>query len=381
MPELSVVHMESPTTAGSAEPNLFTSSDGRVILSWIARAETGAAALRFSTFEDGSWSQPRDIVSATDLFVNWADFPSVIELGDGRLLAHWLQRNGTATYAYEVRLAESRDNGETWSESTTPHVPGIEAEHGFVSMLPAGDSDAGILFLNGGAGQVYNTGPQMHLAYATWGSDGSVTSHTIVDERVCDCCQTALAITPSGPVAAYRDRTESEYRDISIVRLVNGTWTEPKSLHADGWNVTFCPVNGPSLSSTGDTVAAAWFTAANDSARVQIAFSEDAAENFGAPIRIDDGNPIGRVDIELLNGRTAFVSWLEQVSETEAETRGRIVLSNGTMGASIVVSSTPATRRSGFPRVTRVREGLLAAWTVPGESDSIKTAIIRTDWK
>ena len=48
-----------------------------------------------------------------DWFVNWADVPSVVRLANGTLAGHWLQKSGADTYAYDVRLAYSHDDGKT----------------------------------------------------------------------------------------------------------------------------------------------------------------------------------------------------------------------------------------------------------------------------
>ena len=116
----------SPTGPDAAEPFVALAPDGRVVMSWLERAADSSVALRFAMLDSSRqvWSEPREILRRTDLFVNWADFPSVVPLADGRLLAHWLQRNGSGRYAYDVRLSESRDGGATWSESALPHAPG-----------------------------------------------------------------------------------------------------------------------------------------------------------------------------------------------------------------------------------------------------------------
>ena len=50
-------------------------------------------------------------------------------------------------------------------------------------------------------------------------ADGRVAHEVQVDDRVCDCCQTACAVLDDGTVViAYRDRSEDERRDISIRR-------------------------------------------------------------------------------------------------------------------------------------------------------------------
>lgn len=370
----------SPTAPGAAEPNLAVTADGRAVLSWLAPATDSTTALHFAVRgADGAWGEPSEVIRRTDLFVNWADFPSVVPLVDGRLLAHWLQRNGEGRYAYDVRLAESRDGGVTWGERVTPHTPGIEAEHGFAALLATADSGAAMVFLDGGAGTEDAHGKAMHLAYATWGSEGGVTSRAVLDHRVCDCCQTGIAMTARGPVAVYRDRGEDEVRDMSVVRLVDGAWTEPRTIHADGWKIDFCPVNGPSISAVDDTVAIAWFAAPGDSARVQVVFSTDGGATFGRPIRVDGGQPTGRVDIELLDGGAALVSFVERTGGDAAEVWARVVRRDGTADPHIVVSTSQATRSSGFPRMVRTADGVLMAWTMPGAPSAVRTAVVRVE--
>jgi hypothetical protein len=375
----------SPTGSGASTPNFHSTADGRVVMSWIEKSSDSTHRLLVSLRgTDGAWSTPRTIVDRNDLFVNWADFPSVVMLFDGRLLAHWLQRNGTGRYSYEVRLSESRDEGATWSESTTPHAAGIPAEHGFVSILPTDDANARIFFLDGGAGLASappapagheeHVGPPMHLSTNAW-TGMTLASKVVLDTRVCDCCQTASAMTSQGPVMIYRDRSEAEIRDISIIREVNGAWTEPARVHADDWTVNYCPVNGPAIVADGDFVAVAWFTGARDTARVQVAFSTDAGATFGTPTRVDEGTPSGRVGIQRL-GNDVLVSWLENVSTDTALVKVRRVKRDGAAGDAITVSSTSAARRSGFPRITPVGEGALLAWVLPGEPSVVKLAML-----
>jgi hypothetical protein len=385
-PVLTVVPATSPAGPGAAEPNLFTAHDGRVVLSWLEPVEGRTYALRFSIRgNDGAWSAPREVMRRDDLFVNWADFPSVVMLRDGRLLAHWLQRNGSATYAYEVRLSESRDDGATWSESLTPHRAGIQAEHGFVSILPTADG-AQIYFLDGGAGKLAGAaaeggdhGHAIPMSFSTnvWTGSTQESTKTILDTRVCDCCATASAMTSRGPIAIFRDRSETtpEIRDISVTRLVDGAWTTPVPVHNDGWEVNYCPVNGPAIVASGDTVAVAWFTAARDTARVNVAFSTDAGATFSAPVRVDDGTPAGRVGLQWMDG-AAYVSWLERGASDTAYVKLRRVDRDGAIGAALVVSESKGARSSGFPRLTRAGDGFVMAWTMPGTPSEVRVSTI-----
>lgn len=392
-PEALTVHpLASPAGSGAAEPFVASGPDGSITLSWLERAADSTVALRLSRLQDdGSWSTPTEVVRRNDLFVNWADFPSVVPLGEGRLLAHWLQRSGGGRYAYDVHLAESRDGGASWGPSALPHMAGVPAEHGFVTILAAGDGSANVVLLDGTAGALANEeirrrtgkapeeghGGAMQLGTATW-AEGHVTTTRIIDPRTCDCCQTTSVMTTKGPVVIYRDRSDDEVRDMSVVRHVDGEWTAPAPLHRDGWRIDYCPVNGPSASAIGDTVAAVWFTAAQDTARVRIAFSTDAGATFGAPVRLDDGNPTGRVDVELLSADAALVSWIERVGGDSAQVRARIVRRDGRVEPHVVVSPSSGTRSSGFPRMARTSDGAILAWTIPGTPSTVKVARVRT---
>ena len=183
-----------------------------------------------------------------------------------------------------------------------------------------------------------------------------------MDLRVCECCPTTAAVTSEGPIAAFRNRTEDEVRDIHVSRLENGKWTEPRPVHEDGWKINACPVNGPMLSARGPSVALAWFTAKNDQGRAYVAFSQDAGRTFGAPIRIDDAGALGRVDVELTPDGSAIASWIE-FAEQRAQFRVRRIDPSGARSPSVTVSNLTGGRASGYPRLESSGDELVVAWT------------------
>lgn len=364
--EVRVTPVPAPTGEGAAEPNLFTDGEG-VLLSWLQPEGSGSHSLRVAALQaDGSFGPARTVVTRDDLFVNWADFPSVIRLADGRLAAHWLQRGEAGGYDYGVRVALSGDDGESWSEPWTPHEDGTPTEHGFVSMVPLDGGELGLLWLDGRRYVDSPAGPateEMTLRSRVLGADGTPGPELLVDDRVCDCCQTSMARTSEGWVAVYRDRAGDEVRDIFAARWVNGTWAEGRPVHRDGWVIDACPVNGPQVDASGDHVAVAWFTAAANVPRVDVAFSDDAGAIFSEPVRVDDGNPVGRVDVVLEPSGAALVTWLERTAEG-AEVRMRRVTPGDGAGPSVLVAATSAARSAGFPRMVPLAGGdVLAAWT------------------
>ncbi|HUG39273.1 MAG TPA: sialidase family protein [Longimicrobiales bacterium] len=360
--------LESPAPPASAEPNLAVGPDG-FYLSWLERTAPGRHALRFARLGADGWTAPRTVMERTGLFVNWADFPSMVVLEDGTLAAHWLEKSGAGTYAYDVRAAVSTDGGATWGGDMVPHGDGVEAEHGFVSLFPL-DGRVGAVWLDG---RETAGGEPMTLRFTTLGPEGAAPD-ILLDAAVCDCCQTGAAIAADGPVVVYRDRTDGEVRDISVVRRVGGEWTEPRLVHEDGWVINACPVNGPAVDAAGRRVVVAWFTGAPDP-RAQLVFSDDAGASFAAPIRVDEGAAQGRVDVVLLEDGSALVTWLER-AENGAEIRVRRVTPEGAAPA-MRLAATSAERASGFPRVARHGDRILFAWTEAGDPSRVRTALGR----
>jgi hypothetical protein len=373
----SIDSLPSPAGPGSGEPNLTAGPDGRVFLSWLEPVDDSAHALRFATLDATRWSAPRTITQRADLFVNWADFPSVVPLGGRRIAAHWLQKSGKDKYAYDVRVSQSSDDGETWSTPIVPHRDGTPTEHGFVSLFPFRDS-LGAIWLDGRNFGRATKGakPDMMLVMTTIASSGGTGSERVLDDRVCDCCQTSLALAPAGPVLVYRDRLPGEIRDISVARWTGSSWTAGKAVHADGWKIDFCPVNGPAIDAAGERVAVAWFTSAGDSARVYLAVSNDGAATFGPPTRIDDGKPVGRVAVQLTS-RGTVVSWMEFTSAQQADVRLRYIGADGVRSPSTVVARSSGARASGFPRMVAAGDDLVFAWTEASTPARVRTARMR----
>jgi hypothetical protein len=173
-----------------------------------------------------------------------------------------------------------------------------------------------------------------------------------------------MALAGSAPVIAYRDRSADEVRDVAVVRRAAKGWTKPALIRGDGWKINGCPVNGPQLDSSGRTLAAAWFTAAGDKQRVYAAFSNDAGATFGNALVVDDGKPVGRVDVVMLDRESAFVTWIEQTAGG-AEVRGRIVKQTGAL-PSMKIAESSAARGAGFPRIARAGRDVYVTWTDQG---------------
>jgi hypothetical protein len=375
-----VQQIDAPAAAtGSAQPQLSVQGD-KLLLSWIELVNADAT-LMFAERMPTGWSAARKVSAGRDWFVNWADVPSVVRLADGSLAAHWLQESAASPYAYDVRLAFSKDEGQSWTQATSPHHDGTPTEHGFASLFQAPGAGLGLVWLDGRAMKAAKPDEEpsgsMALRAAVFDRLGAQVSETVLDDRVCECCPTAAAVTSDGPIVAFRDRSQDETRDIYVSRLADGRWTKPEPVHRDNWQINACPVNGPAISASGRDVAIAWFTVAEDQGRVFVAFSADAGRTFAPPVRVDDVSALGRVDVELLPDGAAVVSWIE-VAGQRSEFRIRRVSRSGQRDESMSVAGITANRSSGFPRMARRGDELVFAWTdTEAVGSRVRTATAR----
>ena len=140
-------------------------------------------------------------------------------------------------YAYDVRLARSTDDGKSWSPPFVPHSDGTKTEHGFVSLFELPGSGLGLIWLDGRAmtGGHEGHGDMSLRAGAFDRSWKQNSADSALDPRALQCCPTAAAMTADGPIAAYRDRSADEVRDIYVTRLEKGKWTQRRRVHQDGW--------------------------------------------------------------------------------------------------------------------------------------------------
>jgi hypothetical protein len=375
-----------PCGADALAPR-FAMVDGTLALTWIepvAGDDPPSMRIRFARFTGDRWGAARTVHAGRDIWSNWADFPALIESSDGSLVLSWLRRAGPQTYAYHIDLARSRDGGLTWSSIGTLHDDVTPTEHGFVSLVRE-DDHVRAFWLDGRAmaptdgDDDDDDDGSGDMALRTAAIGATIGPGEVLDARVCECCNTAATMTALGPVVIYRDRSDEEVRDISIVRRVDGRWTAPARIHRDDWKMAACPVNGPSIVADGLEVIAAWYTWAGTDGAVRVAFSRDAGATFGAPAEIDTTMPLGRVDLLGDGPGSAIICWLD-AGAGEGRIMVRRVTADGRVGEQVPVARVDLGRSTGFPRMARHGDDLLIAWTEEGSPGGVvATAIAIAD--
>jgi hypothetical protein len=373
-PPMRIETLHSPAGANSSEPQITAQGD-RVILSWL-EVSGERATLKFAERTASGWSNAQTVASGTHFFVNSYDVPSVRALADGTLVAHWEEKLGADedSDASKVMLSWSKDQGKTWLRPVSPHHDGTNTEHGFASLFQAPGSGLGLVWIDGRATNPKTESGDMSLRASVYDATGKQLRETVVVPRVCECCSTSVAETSEGVIVAFRNRSATEVRDIYVTRFAEGRWSAPAIVHADGWMIDACPINGPSVSARGRDVAVAWFMAKGDQGRAFVAFSHDAGRTFGAPVRVDDAASLGRLGVQMLDNGNAAVIWIEKGSQG-SQFRVRMINSAGTRSAPVTIANTEGSR---YPRIMGVSDELLFSWVDTDKGSSqLRTARAR----
>lgn len=360
-----------PAEAGAMAPDLSIAPDGRVLLSWINRQQGRRNALQFASYTlAGGWqSQPRTVAVGEALVANWADTPHMLGTADGALWVQWLQGSAAGPAAYDTVLARSRDGGQSWTQLTRVNDDEGSAEHGFAALWADGADALGIAWLDGRAQAVTNAKGEhgagmMQLRANRFDLDLARGTDAVIDASTCDCCQVDVAVGSKGPLLAYRDRTQAEIRDIAVVRLQGGVWSEPKIVHADGWKIPGCPVNGPAIAARQAGVVVGWYTEGGGQPSLKLARSNDGGDSFGAPVLVEQGATVlGRVDVAL-DATQAWVSWLREVDGAQTLMLARYTPDLSRQLQRIEVARLQARgRASGMPKLAVDASGAWLVWT------------------
>ncbi|WP_421774681.1 hypothetical protein [Gracilimonas sp.] len=366
---------EIPSVAGnnSSLPSLYTDNTGIVFMSWVEERDN-IADLNYATFKNNTWSEPSVISADSTWFLNWADYPSIIGHNGQPMAAHWLNKKPGGTYAYDINISAYTNE---WSDKTIPHQDETATEHGFLSMLPASDSTFMAVWLDGRktAGRDHHEYADLSKAMTLRGAiidrNGLVLEKFLIDDAVCDCCNTSLAKTENGFIVTYRNRTEDEIRDIYSSVFRDGSWSEPKPVHNDNWEIAACPVNGPAVEVQNGVVATSWFTGANGENKLQLGISNDHGNNFDKVISVDNQNAVGRTDL-VITADKIWVSWL-----SSADGAGQLNLASYSLAGEPLnqysIPNISGKRSTGFPQITKSEYGILIAFTdVSEESKQIR---------
>ena len=378
--ELSVQLLPNPAPPRSIAPNETATPEGGVLLSWLEPVNEGLA-LRFSVRGAQEWSTPQTVVAGKN-FDTYAEAPPwVLMLPNRSLVSVWTEKlppvNGHPSEGDYLHTSASSDSGKTWTPPVIVHSARNDGEHSFASLAVNNHDHANIVWLDS---RDYETKHTYRLMSALIGSSGTVGDEQTVDDDVCTCCPTGLVKTSRGLLAAYRNHTKEEIRDIYTVREESGKWQPGTSLNNDGWHFNGCPVNGAALAQRENEIAVAWYTGIEEKASLQVAFSSDGGTTFPIVRKIDaasgEAQPIGLPAIAFLAPGDALVTWLMREHGVSRLVAAQVYSHDSELHQIEIAQGT--TDGLGYPRMQLIGRDAMVSWGGAGATKQVHTALLRS---
>ena len=374
-PALTWTPLLSPAPAGSIAPRVTSLPGDTAVMTWLEPREDRTSTLVFSVWRGASWSTPGTIASGQTFSRDQAAAPGIIGLSAKTWIAYWSQRASTdqdSGNEIALYMAISTDSGANWTSPILVNRAAAQPgeDNAYASGVALNEKQARLIWLDGSN---WKTQQRVRLMTRIVAADGQLSELSVLDDDTCTCCSTSIVETSQGLLAAYRGHTPQDVRDISVVRTVSGGWSQPAVPNPDHWRIQACPVNGPHLAGRGERVAVVWFSAPQDQALVQIAFSRNAGTDFGPAYRLASGQVVGRAQAILLEDASALAFWLQNEGGA-ARLLVRRVTGDGSMDAPQELARGA---NFGFPHVASIGRGILVTWPERNPTSEVHTGILR----
>jgi hypothetical protein len=353
-----------------------------VVVTWAATAAATNIYAAVSRDAGATFSPPVRVNDIDgDARVNGEQAPRVAIGPGGEISVAWASKlSGTA----HVRMATSTDGAVSFHPAVTVNATDVTGTRGWTSLAIDDQGIAHVAWLDGRNATVERhdaSAEPMHMGMRQdiFAAAMDARQHRIeapVAADVCFCCKTSLAVAPGGATyVAFRNVYPGSFRDIAVARSDDGgrTFSAATRVSEDGWQLTGCPEDGPSLAVSADgTVHVAWPTLVpGDASRKAIyySWSTDGGKTFAPRIRVDtDDDSDMAAHPQIAAGPTGVViAWNEtQGSQHIVRLRRRALSSTAFGDAATISGDAPGM----YPAVADSADGTIAAWTRSAPSGS-----------
>lgn len=370
----------------SALPHLWQSRD-RLLLSWVEmnkdpEVEGGVSkSLKYAVIDENGVGETEEVVARSDLLMNAADFPAVVESKNGERYAHWLQEKPLDGFYYSIQFARrSKDHpameqNKRWKVIASTEKPGgpLRNYDGFVTYA-AGDDFMHAAWINSGnieesdhslEGKKILTVGELH-------SKGLQKVKDIVTP-ICSCCRLSSTLLDGRYAVTYRGRSSDEIRDIYWMKADKNEDWHQVLVADDGWKINGCPVNGPDVDVTDNKVAIAYFTMHDGKPKTRLAVSTDSGDHFSQLHDLAQSSGKGKTQVLWLNSDVILTLWIEEVEEGSDIAPWIRIQKWNTEGKSSDVMNIKKVKNdfyTGFPQMALLKDKVYIAYTDTSSEDN-----------
>ncbi len=283
---------------------------------WLARVENQRLLVSRSDDAGSRFSNP---VAVTPELENIAaDGENRLRIAvahDGTVLLVWVQAL-PQRFTANIRFSRSTDGGKTFSPPVTLNDDGRVTGHSFASLALNGTGRVAIAWLDGRDRDAVRAqggkfaGSSVYVATSA-DNGASFTANRALTRHTCECCRTALAWTPQGPVAFWRNLYDDNIRDFALVYLDNALDnTQVRRATDDQWRIEACPHHGGDIAADASGgLHLVWFT--NGATRQGLFYKRIDGARESVPLAFGDAAAQAGYPAVAVAGNTVLLTWRE----------------------------------------------------------------------
>jgi hypothetical protein len=269
-------------------PTLTKNNKGEVVLYWTEKDPQNVISLCFATSKDGkTYGEKKTVFADGGLGNGRLMRPKLLFKKNGEMVAVFSFRTSAVMpprearpapkqeashenhaapapqvrpkRSSEIRFTVSKDGGNTWTSPTSVDTDTTKLTRGFFDAVLLANDEIAVAYLKDVKGSTKHEERDLRLAIT---KNGIFQAERLIDPVVCDCCNISMVVDESSALhMVYRDNN-NDIRDMShIVSKDNGvTFSAPKTLYADKWEIKGCPHAGATTVSVKNEQYATWFS-------------------------------------------------------------------------------------------------------------------------
>lgn len=300
------------TTNAITAPRINLMSDGTAFVTWGESGNGVPSQIWCSRFKNGSFETPVGVTQPPlspslygfggyDVAVSDSQIFIVFEQLSQGILLTWSDDGG-----YSFNNANSVQGAIPGGYSTisavvvdgtgNPVVSYIQYKDGAATYQVRRSPDGGFNFDSGTMGNAASPGG-----------------------AVCECCSSDLLASGDSIWLLYRNNNQ-DVRDIWVSRSINlaDTFNIATDVDDTDWHINFCPIAGPRMTRSGDSLVTTWMSAASGTGRVYLStihagtMKKGQQMTFQSPSGMQDSQ--GQADVTA-NGDTIGLAFVENSRE------------------------------------------------------------------
>jgi hypothetical protein len=203
-----------------------------------------------------------------------------------------------------------------------------------------------------------DTNNQLHRLAATWETTHARWSppHPFApsaDGSFENAASPRVRFHDGSALSVFLPEKDGRILDLHTQRHRGHIASEPRALSPESWAKGNTPAEPPVLAAREARVIAVWLNHAENSPRLLAALTTSAGESFFLPVRIDDGQPLGRASLALLRDGSAYISWLETYGpgKTSAALWLRRLSPAGDLSVPVLIATAASADAFGHPQL------------------------------